>query len=68
MNCPNCKSVLEACGEVAMEGRKLLVYQCEACIRPWKVGQETFDTCLTFAVDEDGQMFDPETLEPLSLN
>lgn len=68
MKCPKCKAELEPLGELTVEGVHFVVYQCDTCIVPWKLGSSTFDTALTFAVDASGRMINPETFESLSLN
>lgn len=68
MICPSCKRNLLPSGELTIDGRALTVYQCDDCTRPWQVGGSVFQTLLTFAVDEDGRMLDPDTFEPLHLS
>ena len=45
-------------------GRPMAVFQCEVCTDDWRVGDKVFPTALTIAVDEDGQVYDPNTLAP----
>ena len=68
MLCPSCKTPLEPCGEVMIDDQTATVYQCDRCVRPWVVEGQTFDVALTFAVTPTGELIDPETLAPLSLN
>ena len=63
--CPICRQPLEPCGEVDLDGRRLGVYQCSTCTRPWEFDGQTFQAALTFALTEDGQRLDPDTGEPL---
>ena len=65
--CPVCRKTLESVGIVSSSGRDLTVYQCDTCIRSWEFGGRQFDALLTFAVDQDGNAFDPETFEPVTL-
>jgi hypothetical protein len=65
MNCPSCKAPLAPAGELDIDGQTLAVYQCDACVRDWRFDGEVFEAALTFAVDEAGRFFDPETCEPL---
>jgi len=68
MQCPRCKIELSPEGAIDFGDQHLTVYQCEQCIRPWEFGGQTFEVALTFAVDSDGRLFDPETFELLNLN
>jgi hypothetical protein len=69
MLCPGCKTPLEPCGDVSIDAdQTAIVYQCDRCVRPWVVGDQTFQVALTFAVTPTGELIDPETLAPLSLN
>ena len=63
--CPSCRRPLSPSGEVAIQGRPLAVYQCDDCTRPWEFDGQTFQTAYTFALTENGDMFDPESGEPL---
>jgi hypothetical protein len=65
MPCPGCRRSLEPTGEIDMDGQKLTVYQCDDCVVSWKLEGQEFPAALTFAIDEDGRMFDPNTFEPL---
>ena len=52
--------MLEPSGEVEFRGAILPVFQCDDCTVPWDLGDgEPIDTAYTFAVTEDGQVFDP---------
>ena len=68
MRCPKCKSDLAPSGAVDFGDQHFTVYQCDACVVPWQVGSQRFDCALTFAVDEGGRLFDPDSFEPLNLN
>jgi hypothetical protein len=45
----------------------MAVYQCDSCIIPWQFDGATFPAALTFALDQDGNMFDPASGEPMAL-
>ena len=68
MNCPKCKQELSADGQLEVDGQTMAVYQCIDCTRTWEFDGETFEFALTFAIDNAGKMYDPETLTPLHLN
>jgi hypothetical protein len=57
--CPKCGRTLAHSGEVEVEGADFPVFQCDDCVTPWAVEGEVFDTAFTFAVDADGNPFDP---------
>jgi hypothetical protein len=57
--CPKCGRTLARSGEIEVEGTAFPVFQCDECVAPWQVEGEVFDTAYTFAVDADGQPFDP---------
>jgi hypothetical protein len=57
--CPKCGRTLTRSGEVEVEGADFPVFQCDECVTPWTVEGEVFDTAFTFAVDADGNPFDP---------
>ncbi len=65
VQCPKCQRELTLSGEADCEGRTLAVYQCDECTTPWEFDGQTFSTALTFAVDQDGRLVDPESLDPL---
>ena len=68
MKCPKCKKELATCGEMDVDGKQFIVFQCDDCVTSWEVDGERFDAALTFAVDSDGNYFDAESLEPINLN
>jgi hypothetical protein len=68
MRCPQCHGEVAAAGQLDFEGDRLIVYQCDRCVRPWEFAGESFDAALTFAVDGSGRFIDPETSEPLPIN
>ena len=70
MDCPKCKQPVEASGELDFEGMYYRVFQCEnkQCESTWKMGEKEFPVCFTFAVSEDGEYFDPESMEPINVN
>lgn len=68
MKCPKCSTPLAPVGDLDIDGRRADVYQCDTCTVPWAFGGETISTAFTFAVDESGGYFDPESLKPLNLN
>jgi hypothetical protein len=57
--CPKCNRLLRRSGEVKVEDITFPIFQCEECTSPWTVEGEVFDTAYTFAVDAQGQPFDP---------
>lgn len=59
--CPQCGAPLEPAGVVQIDGRELGVYQCSTCTRPWEFDGISVPTALSFAVDEDGNLLDPES-------
>jgi hypothetical protein len=46
----------------------MTVYQCDRCTVAWRLGSDTFETALTFAIDRNGRYLDPVTLDSLPLN
>jgi hypothetical protein len=48
--------MLAASGEVALEGERLRVYQCDECLEVQPVFGEPFEMAYTFAVTESGQI------------
>lgn len=67
MPCPKCHRPLETSGEIDTNESKLAVYQCDDCVVSWTFEGQQFPVALTFAVDQDGRMFDPNTFEPFVL-
>lgn len=67
VTCPGCKQPLEASGELDVDGQTLGVYQCDRCVLDWRLDGEVFPAALTFALDADGRLLDPASLEPLDL-
>ena len=63
--CPKCKKSLEPSGEINADGQAMTVYQCDDCVELWEFDGAKFPAALTFAVDREGRLFNPETLEPL---
>ena len=57
--CPKCNRNLTRSGEVEVEGATFPVFQCDECIVEADMFGEPFETALTFAVDAQGQPFDP---------
>ena len=62
--CPKCGRTLEQTGEatVTTEAGRAVVYpvfQCDECIAVVEMEGERMELALTFAVDENGQAFDP---------
>ena len=68
MNCPKCKASLDKVAEISVNDCTCDVYQCETCTRDWEFGDSTFEGALTFAVNPSGQLIDPDSLAPISLN
>jgi hypothetical protein len=56
---------LEPAGELDFEGRHMIVYQCDDCVRTFRIGSSSFPVALTFALDDEGGFFDPATFDPL---
>lgn len=67
IKCPGCGRSLEPDGTISTGEATLTVYQCEHCIRPWRFDGGVFETMLTFALDADGNLFDPESFEPINV-
>ncbi len=65
IRCPSCRRLLPCSGEVNVNGRILGVYQCDSCVRPWEFGGKVFETALTFALTENGDLVDVESGQPL---
>ena len=59
--CPKCGRTLQRSGEVEIEGAAFPVFQCDECIVEAEMFGEPFEAALTFAVDADGNPFDPAT-------
>jgi hypothetical protein len=70
MNCPKCKQPAELSGELTYEDSNFQVFLCnnEKCKTVWEFGEGKFPTFFTFAVDQNGIYFDPESMERLSIN
>lgn len=68
MDCPKCKQPLAPSGIANFDGEQLTVYQCDTCTRFVNFGGQEFEAALTFAVNPAGQLFDPESHQPLNLN
>jgi hypothetical protein len=59
--CPKCGRTLEQSGEVTAGGHgPFPVFQCDDCIVDADVFGETFPVAYTFALDEQGRVFDPD--------
>jgi hypothetical protein len=63
-SCPKCGRTLQQSGEATCEGETFPVFQCDECIVSTKLGDETFDGALTFALDKHGRRFDPAEPPP----
>jgi predicted RNA-binding Zn-ribbon protein involved in translation (DUF1610 family) len=62
--CPKCGRTLLSCGEITdPEKGSCQVYQCDECIATATIDGEPFEIALTFAVDADGQAFNPATAD-----
>lgn len=62
--CPKCNRTLQQSGEVAITDDKerpltLPVFQCDECLVTVDFLGEKVEIALTFALDPDGQPFDP---------
>ena len=57
-HCPKCSKLLEACGELEVEGAACPVFQCDDCIELKEIFGEPFEVALTFMV-KDGSAVDP---------
>ncbi len=67
VHCPGCGVELQSTGEVEFSGQVLAVYQCDTCVRKVRFIKEYFNMALTFALDADGNLIDPDTLETFTL-
>lgn len=63
VKCPGCNAPLAASGEVDVDGETFGVYQCDRCTRLVRFDDERFEAALTFALDRDGRLLDPVSLE-----
>jgi hypothetical protein len=59
--CPKCQPRLAKSGEVVVDGHSFPVFQCDECIAHVEMFGEPVEGALTFAVDADGNPFDPAT-------
>jgi endogenous inhibitor of DNA gyrase (YacG/DUF329 family) len=57
--CPKCGRTLVQSGELESEGRIYPTFQCEECVVTVDFLGETTEIALTFALDKEGQPFDP---------
>lgn len=66
--CPKCNRQLIVSGEIRMGDQTLDVFQCDECLVDWRFDGATFEVALTFAIDAQGRLIDPESFEPLDLD
>jgi hypothetical protein len=59
VKCPRCGRMLEASGDLRVGELYTPVYTCPECISVAKIGNETMELPLCFAIDKDGRPFDP---------
>ena len=59
--CPKCNRTLTRSGAVEIEGATFPVFQCDECVAEVEMFGEPVEAALTFAVDAQGQPFDPAT-------
>ena len=69
MRCPKCAQPLEEVGEVRIADDSteavLPVYLCERCTRQTSILGVDCEVALTFCVDAEGRLLDPQTFLPL---
>lgn len=58
-HCPKCSALLHATGSITMEGVACPVFQCDTCVVTKPIFGEPFEVAVTFAVNPQGQPFDP---------
>ena len=56
--CPKCGRLLMQSGEVLFDDVRLPVFACDECLVDVDELGETTKACLTFTLDEDGEIFD----------
>jgi hypothetical protein len=59
--CPKCNRTLRRSGEVTVEGADFPVFQCDECLVQAMMYGEPFEVAFTFAVNAEGEPFDPAT-------
>jgi uncharacterized Zn finger protein len=60
--CPKCGRSLEASGLLTIDGVDHPVYQCDDCTETATVFGEEMELAVTFAVDQAGRVFKPDSL------
>ena len=60
-DCPSCNRSLQQSGVVTTDdGKTFPVFQCEHCVRKTTLFGGEIEVALTFAVDDAGNVFDPD--------
>ena len=57
--CPKCHRLLQPAGVITFQGAEFPTYQCDECLKTVKLYGESIEVALTFAVDAQGNPFDP---------
>jgi hypothetical protein len=57
--CPKCNRTLVQSGELTVGEQTVPTFQCDECLMVIDFAGETMEVALTFALDADGQPFDP---------
>jgi hypothetical protein len=57
--CPKCGRKLQANGELAVGDYVAPVFQCDECLMTIDIAGEPMEVALTFALDANGEPFDP---------
>lgn len=57
--CPLCGAELASSGVLVANAQECSVFQCDDCTIVKPVFGEPFEVALTFAVNDEGQAFDP---------
>lgn len=68
MNCPKCKLPIDQCGELNVDGLDFAVFICEnqACNDLFELDGKSFPAGFTFIANQAGELFNPETMEPIA--
>ena len=69
MKCPKCKLPIDKCGELNVDGVEHDLYICETkeCNDVFELGDKSYPAGFTFIANQAGELFDPLTMEPISL-
>ena len=68
MKCPKCKLPIDVCGELNVDGVEHDLYICETkeCNDVFELGDKSYPAGFTFIANQAGELFDPETMEPIA--